>query len=388
MVLLICHPIVKRYIRDLKRSLNHAIALSLKRDPSSSKSQYIRAIFLVKGVKFYGFHARYSPFLKILLLDPRLMGRAAAILQSGTVMSQCFQVYESHLSFILQFMCDFGLYGCGSIEINDVYRRGMQEDEDNLEIDMPVAVKSSPYPRQTRMPLELDVIAPAIMNRNHLTERKLHHSLVIPGPERPSEPLVTSVRELWEDERNRRRARGLDPSPELPNDPSEGSRKVDSGWVAEARWWDEIRSRLEQERSSEQPIYENTQTWESQVMSVFESTEALWEPQYRTWRPGKREAEEAAIHDKSLLDETGLSAIEDSAELGEVDVDEALLDREAMDQLQDLEGAESGGEGHGPTDEEVEADTEQEDEAGISNGDDALRGGSSSESRRQVRLFS
>src|SRR5258708_2353101 len=86
---------VKRYTATLASSLNHAIALSLKRNPDSLRSQYVRAILLVKGVHFYGFHARYSPFLKIYLVDPGVVSRAVTILQSGTVMSSRFRVYES-----------------------------------------------------------------------------------------------------------------------------------------------------------------------------------------------------------------------------------------------------------------------------------------------------
>lgn len=328
---------MKRYIGKLKQSLNHAIARSLKRDPESPKSQYIRAIFLTKGVKFYGFHTGHSAFLKVLLLDPRLMSRTTAILQSGSVMSQKFQVYESHLSFVLQFMCDFGLYGCGSMEIDDAYRRAIQGDED-AQVHQSILFRPSSYPPQTHLPLELDIIPPAIMNRGHLKERQLHHNLTIPGPERPSEPLVTSVRELWEDERNRRRARGLDPSPEIPVDPSETSRKVSTGWVAEARWWDELRSRLERERTHEEPNREPASSWESQVMSIFESTEALWESQYRTWKPGMKEVHATDADSVVNFDEPELSASQDEVEIGEIDVNEALLVDESVHQLEDTTG--------------------------------------------------
>lgn len=57
------------------------------------------------------------PFLKIHLADPALMYRAVTILRSGGVMQRRFEIYESHLNYILQFMCDFGLYGCGELEI-------------------------------------------------------------------------------------------------------------------------------------------------------------------------------------------------------------------------------------------------------------------------------
>ncbi|KXN90017.1 DNA polymerase zeta catalytic subunit [Leucoagaricus sp. SymC.cos] len=348
---------VKRYIANLKQSLNHAIALSLKRDPTS-KSHYVRAIFLVKGVKFYGFHSRYSPFLKVVLLDPRLTSRVAAILQSGSVLSNRFQVYESHLSFILQFLCDFGLYGCGSIEFSKAYRRmGSEEEEEPADLDTKVTFEPSPYSRQTRMPLELDITGPLILNRVQLVERKLHHSLALPGPERPTEPLVISVRELWEDERNRRRARGLDPTPEIPNDPSEFSRKPNNGWVSEAHWWDELRGRLEREQTlKESDMTNDVSKWENQVMSVFESTEALWEAQYRTWKPsGEKGDGDAEANIAQDINGLALSMFEDSGEAGEVDVNEAILAAEATDYHFDAAGE--------PESDEDESD-ESDDEVG------------------------
>lgn len=89
---------VHRYITKLSLSLNHAIALSLRRNPS--KSQYIRAIILVKGVHFYGFHSSYTPFLKIHLVDPALMNRAVTLMQSGTIMRTKFRVFEDRKSVV------------------------------------------------------------------------------------------------------------------------------------------------------------------------------------------------------------------------------------------------------------------------------------------------
>ena len=359
---------VKRYIGNLKQSLNHAIALSLRCDPDSAKSQYVRAIFLVKGVKFYGFHSQYSPFLKIMLVDPRLMNHVAAILHSGSVLSHRFQVYESHLSFILQFMCDFGLYGCGSIEIRDVYRRrGLEEDEEAM-TDPEVTFETSPYPRQTRMPLELDIISPSILNRTKLVERRLHHTLAIPGQERPTEPLVTSVRELWEDERNRRRARGLNLTPEVPFDPSEASRSSSSCWTAEAYWWDEFRRRLEKESPlREEGSINDPSGWENQVMSVFESTEALWEARHRTWKP-RSTGDDTDVRDyRTGQDNLVHLPFDDFPDGGEVDVNEALLDTEATNRFRYTEDADVESDEGEETDEKEneEVEEEEEEEEGI-----------------------
>ena len=273
---------MNRYISRLTQSLNHAISVSLRRNPNSPNSRFIRAIVLVKGVHFYGFHSSYTPFLKVLINDPAYVRRAVNILQAGSVMKTRFRTFESHLSYILQFLCDFGLYGCGWLSLSDVWRRSSDEiDEDDTSL---ATFKTSPYPRDSNMPLEFDTAGFHILNRHNLAARKLHHELKIPGNQPPSEPLVISVRELWEDERQRRLAKGLTPSPALPKDLSASSRCPDVHWVAEARWWEEIQKRIERERGQDIPSPSGAE-WEKWVMTTFESVQALWERPWRTWKP-------------------------------------------------------------------------------------------------------
>ena len=281
---------MERYISRLTRSLNHAIALSLKRDPHSPKSRFIREILLVKGIHFYGFHSSYSPFLKIYVADPACVKRAATIMQSGTVMSTRFHVFESHLSYILQFMCDFGLYGCGWIDLGDVLQRDSQGSNiegihDTLADANNPGFKPSPYFRQSRMPLELDALAPHILNRHNIAPRNLHDKLQIPAPPLQAQPLVLSVRELWEDERRRRVMYGLSPSPKLPIDPSDRSRGPGGDWVAESQWWEELRQKIQEDKHAEINLPTNSKEWEYWVMTIFESIEALWEEPWRVWKP-------------------------------------------------------------------------------------------------------
>ncbi|KAI9460572.1 hypothetical protein BJY52DRAFT_1203789 [Lactarius psammicola] len=282
---------VRRYIVRLTDSLNYAIAVSLKRNPQSPRSRFVRAIVLVKGVHFYGFNSSYSPFLKIHIVDPALMGRAVAIMQSGSVMGTPFHTFESHLSYVLQFLCDFGLYGCGWIQLENVWQRAVEDDGDD-----PVSGSSfepSVYFRQSRMTLEFDTVAPLIMNRHNVSPRNLHHKLTIPQPPTSPEPLVLGVRELWDDERRRRIAAGLPPSPDLPQDPSANSREAGGGWAAEARLWDQLKQRIEKERNVEVNV--RNPDWERWVMTTFESIEVLWEDKYRIWRPD-REAQEQNLY--------------------------------------------------------------------------------------------
>ncbi|TFK77090.1 hypothetical protein BDN72DRAFT_890866 [Pluteus cervinus] len=303
---------VKHYVSKLQNSLNRALALSLKQNPDSPRAQYIRAIVLVKGVHFYGFHFSYSPFLKILMVDPHLVSRAVSILQSGMVMATQFRVYESHLSFILQFLCDFGLYGCGTIEFERVLQRGVDEDDKEFPFE------PSDYHRQSRMPLEVDAIAPHILNRRRIVNRDLHHKLQIPAPLTSSEPLVESVRELWEDERKRRKEKGLNPSPELPVDPTNFTRGPGGDWVSEARWWEDIKRRIEFEATLDAGERDPPRGWEQWTMSTFQSIEAIWEDEWKTWAPtlGAETSDEASVAQLEPLDED-----QDSA-----DVDVSFLD--------------------------------------------------------------
>ncbi|THH17005.1 hypothetical protein EW146_g3727 [Bondarzewia mesenterica] len=332
---------VSRYIASLTYSLNHAVAVSMKRNPESPDSQFVRAIILVKGVHFYGFHSSYSPFLKIHIADPAFVNRAVTIMRSGTVMGTRFRVFESHLSYILQFLCDFGLYGCGWIDLGQVWQRG-QDVEEVEGPDAQSKFRLSPCFRQSRMALEVDAVAGQILNRRLLGARNLHHKLAIPAPPLSTEPLVLSVRELWEDERHRRVAAGRSPSPDIPVDPSESSRGEGGEWVAEARWWDEIRKRIERERGEE--VKGNEMSWEKWVMTTFESIEALWEDEYKTWKPGRvegrsMEAEETNPYEDSVGATQGKNQ-RSQPQTTDIEVDEAMLGSQELSTLVEREEAE------------------------------------------------
>ncbi|KAJ7103524.1 hypothetical protein B0H15DRAFT_919277 [Mycena belliarum] len=360
---------VNRYINKLTHSLNHAIALSLKKDITSSKPQFVRGIHLAKGIHFYGFHSSYSPFLKIYIVNPAFINRAATILRSGSIMGNHFRVFESHLSFALQFMSDFGLYGCGWLDLSHVFQRGVDYDEANEpEVDPAAVFQTSAHFCQTRMPLEVDVAAFHILNRLRVAARTLHHKLVIPAPPAAPEPLVLSVRELWEDERNRRRANGLDPSPEMPVDPSESSRTSRGEWVAEARWWDDVRKRIEYESDRTAPVQPEND-WEKWVMTTFESVEALWEEPWRTWKP-------SVSPDPSHVDtESAVDEQEQEHQDFDIDVDDSLFSDEHLSQLVEREAEWERSLDHDvPTEEEFEdADhaLEEDLQAHLTNADDA-----------------
>ena len=289
---------------------------------------------------FYGFHASYSPFLKVHIVDPALINRAVTLMRSGTVMKTRFRIYESHLSFPLQFMCDFGLYGCGWIDLAEVWARGQDSNEGS---GTQFTSKPSPYYRQTRMPLEVDVAAHQILNRHRLAARNFNHKLAVPAPPSPEEPVVLSVRELWEDERRRRAERGLSPSPPMPKEPSAGSRGPGGGWSAEARWWDEFQKRLENAQPLS-PFTKEEELWERWVMTTFESVEALWEDEYRKWRPKQRAKDATGAQSANEVQQTeeenpfkagvtGKSSQARRMKSPEADIDETILSSQELSSM-------------------------------------------------------
>lgn len=126
-------PVVNKHIERLYSALNHALSVSLKRK-DHAMARFVRAIVLVKGIHFYGFHTGYAPFLKIHMIHPDKVSRAILILQSGSIMGTRMNVFEGHLSYPLQFLCDFNLYGCSWIDIRDPHfrRSPYEEDEEGM----------------------------------------------------------------------------------------------------------------------------------------------------------------------------------------------------------------------------------------------------------------
>ncbi|KAH9049339.1 hypothetical protein EDB84DRAFT_1556197 [Lactarius hengduanensis] len=348
---------VRRYIVRLTDSLNYAIAISLKRNPQSPRSRFVRAVVLVKGVHFYGFNSSHAPFLKIHIVDPALMNRAVAIMQSGSVMGTPFHTFESHLSYVLQFLCDFGLYGCGWIQLENVWQRGVDDDGGD-----PISGSSfepSVYFRRSRMTLEFDTVAPLIMNRHNVSPRNLHHKLTIPQPPTSPEPLVLGVRELWDDERRRRIAAGLPPSPDLPQDPSANSRGAGGGWAAEDRLWDQLKQRIEKERDVELNV--RNSDWERWVMTTFESIEVLWEDKYRVWRPDRQAQEHNLYADSNRSCPQDVNPASQSS----VEVDEALLFSQELstsDEQEDgLETNDNNSTDYDPTEDDLVEDVDDTD---------------------------
>ncbi|KAG8944786.1 DNA polymerase zeta [Tulasnella sp. 424] len=371
---------VNKFSSRLLKSLNHAVAISLRKNPADVRSKYIRAIHVVKGVHLYGFHCNWTPFLKIYIIDPQHTIRIATILRSGGIMQQKFQVFESHLSYLLQFMCDFGLYGCGELEISEasVRQRPVDPhagDDDDDEVDTSMFSVSS-YPRISTMALELDVLAYHILNPLLLAPRNIHNTLNIPGLPLPSEPLVLSVRELWEDERKRRVAKGLPPTPSMPA--SVGTDRSDGpGWRAEPRLRSELNARIEKAEEDGAEYYPDpsVRAWEDHVMTAFESRGSLWPPEHRVYKPATP-SEESPFNSPEGFDPTSHAISRTTSKVDDgFEIDEVFLTSQGMDNL--LRTTTKDDEG-------IDDDDFQDDDDVFDEQDDPSRGDGSPKKRRSA----
>ncbi|KAI4285156.1 MAG: hypothetical protein L6R35_004722 [Caloplaca aegaea] len=110
-------------IRRLHLSIDHALAVSYCRNMYDGKTAFVGHITLVKGIPFYGFNVGYKFFLRIYMLNPLQMTRLADLLRQGAIMSKALQPYESHMQYLLQWMCDYNLFGCAYIDSTNERQR-------------------------------------------------------------------------------------------------------------------------------------------------------------------------------------------------------------------------------------------------------------------------
>lgn len=206
---------VQAYTKRLARALNAAFATSLPPSLVQPQHQYIAAIHLCKAKLFYGYHDRWSYFLKISYTNPALRMRLSAFLEQGRAL-HTFQPYEAHLQYHLQWMLDYKVFGCDWIFFEHAIS----------------------LPRCTSCRVEVHAQAHDILNRrvNHASDSQASPSSF------PDDPVVPSLRALWKQYRERRAQFDMGPPPSLT-----GERSVDASdrvWDATSRmlcqWEDRV----------------------------------------------------------------------------------------------------------------------------------------------------
>jgi DNA polymerase zeta len=292
---------VGAYIHQLHLAIDHALAVSYRRNAYDGQNHYVARITLVKGVPFYGFHVGYRYFLKIYMLNPLLITRLSDLLRQGVIMKKIFQPFEAHLQYLLQWMTDYNLYGCGYIDCRRVYFRGPVPKYDDMEnlyhlwhdrsIPPEFILDDGVLPRVSHCSIEVDVCVQDIVNREEIKPRPLHFDFVERlNPTAPGEKLVHSMAGLWRDETRRRKAKMVDPDPgSSPFPPevmismsAESRNSQRGGWIHEEEYMERVLSLIREEGSESDGADVNFETFvkplpfSDSVKTAFESIEDLF----------------------------------------------------------------------------------------------------------------
>lgn len=329
---------VKNAIRTLRLSIDHALAVSYRKNVYDGKHYYVAHISLVKGVPFYGYHVGYKTYLKIYLLNPLHMTRLADLLREGAVMKRVLQPYESHMQYLAQWMCDHNLYGCAYIDCEKVKFRApvpaYLEMSSNLHrwhdqsIPPECISDEMAVPKVSHCALEVDVCTRDIMNRRVVEARPIHHDFIERLKPMPIDAkLVQSMAGLWKDETRRRKARmGSKDSKDSPFPPevlitmSADLRNTEAGgWIHEEEYREKLADLAKDEyhKSDRRTLtfdnYVRPVPLENTVRTALESVEDLY-PENLLDEPSdeilRQQGTELALPDAShFVDESRIRAV-------------------------------------------------------------------------------
>lgn len=417
---------MNEFIRRLGSSLNYATAASLGRNNAFDPklNQFVAYIAFCKGIPFYGFHVGYRYFLKIYCCQPRFKKRMAALLRTGHVMPKKvtkgrldegrnpgggFKIFEEHVPFHLQFMLDHNLYGCGFIDLRTCkFRQPLPGESCLLHPELPLkahptadtapsALQSSngssnaserekPAFTNATVPdekiahahleklshcvLEADCHVSDILNRYRISERRLHQDftefLYSPIPE--DEKLVNSVKELWEDERRRRRDRGEKGPEEVRESGSGSQRDYKRGeqptWATETKLREDIARLADRDRrrrtekyglnafnnlNFEAYVRPEAQLQHRWVRTTFEAVDAIF-PQ--TWARDERLGQEnpygvwavngIGVDTRPRINGSGDDVVDAAGlDFQDNDDDEGAMDHGGQDAYEDFVGGEA-----------------------------------------------
>ena len=216
-------------------------------------------------------------------------------------MKKVIQPYESHMQYLLQWMCDYNLYGCAYIDCSQAKFRGPVPDYldmnstthqwHNRAIPPSFISDDETVSRQSHCSIEIDVCVQHILNRLDVKSRPIHHDFVERKfPIATDEKLVQSMAGLWRDETRRRKARlgeanpGSSPfPPEVLVSVSADPRDAQAGgWIHEKEYMEKVELIIQDERQRsdgkriEFDGFVENQSFEDQVQTSLESVEDLF----------------------------------------------------------------------------------------------------------------
>lgn len=292
---------MEQYTHDLRDSINTALAVSYRRNMYDGKAVFVGHITLVKGVPFYGYHVGYRHFLKVYMLNPLNMTRFSDLLYQGAILGQPLQPFEAHLQYLLQWMCDFNLYGCSYIDTKVVKFRDPVPSYEAIahtkhkwhsqSIPPELISDTSIFPRQSHCSIEVDIRVQDILNRSEVELRDLHADFVERfKPQNPDEKLVHSLAGLWRDETRRRKRRmGLSDTSSSPFPPevlvsmsADPRNHAAGGWIHEEEFRQMVKKLVEAESQQREHValhfddFVKPDALGADVKTVLESVEDLF----------------------------------------------------------------------------------------------------------------
>ncbi|KAJ1974431.1 DNA polymerase zeta, partial [Dimargaris xerosporica] len=226
---------------QLALSLDQALASWLHHSAPAERDAkgFVAGIVRVRATPFYGYAVGERYFWKIYLVNPTHKGVVANLLRRGVVMDTCFDVYESHIPYILQFMVDCNVAGMDWIHLIQCWQRSPNSLEQTkihsslttptphpantalhtaLRPDSPQTASTSPgsslarqqgtraeqmttgflpspYGTTTWCALELDTTSGALLNHHWVMERPSHHQVQVSSPPLTPKPhgLIPSL---------------------------------------------------------------------------------------------------------------------------------------------------------------------------------------------------
>ena len=346
------------YIHRLHLSIDHALAVSYRRNAYDGKTAFVAHITLVKGIPFYGYHVGYKIYLKVYMYNPLNMTRLADLLRQGAVMKKAIQPYESHMQYLLQWMCDYNLYGCAYIDCSAVKFRDPVPDYQEINntvhqwhdrsIDPSLISDPDGLPRQSHCSLEVDICVQDISNRLEVKPRPLHHDFIErKNSIQPDEKLVHSMAGLWRDETRRRKATmaklypGDTPfSPDVLVSVSADPRHSQpGGWIHE----EEYRSKIETIRDDEKNKSDGSKVafgafvrktpFEARVQTALDSVSDLYPSNLSTALSSPKATQDIDGADEIEVDESRVLSYEQEDYSYDSDA-ELALDLEILHQKQ------------------------------------------------------
>jgi DNA polymerase zeta len=255
----------------------------------------------VKGVPFFGYNVGYKVFLKVYMLNPMVMTRLTDLLHQGAILNRVIQPYEAHLQYLLQWMCDYNLFGCDYINCAKVQFRGPVPDSNEVDtkrhkwhdgsIPEEFITEDDQFPRQSYCTLEVDICVQDILNRHELQYRPIHHDFLERSsqmPRNPDDKYVPSMAGLWKDETRRRKRRmGLSDTASSPF-PAEvlvsmsaDPRNTDQGgWIHEEEYRGYVMDLIKEEKEHTDNVSFGTFVKETpgleKIKTTVESVEDLY----------------------------------------------------------------------------------------------------------------